>query len=64
MHDLTDVEQRGRLTHIDGSFETHTMEGWFMLSYNRRSVTARKVYGRNRWVYCDVDAVIDFEVTA
>lgn len=64
-NDLSLLEQRGRLTYVapDG-IEVRTMEGWFMLSLSGGTVVARKVRGRNRWQFCSVSDVLDFEVAA
>lgn len=64
-NDLSMVEQRGVLTYVapDG-IEVLRLEGWFMLSLSGGTVIARKIRGRNRWQFCSVSEVLDFEVAA
>jgi hypothetical protein len=57
--DLDLVERRGNLIYSIGE-KTISCEGHFMLSLDRRNVTARKIGGRNRWSLCSADAVIAF----
>lgn len=64
-NDLSMIEQRGVLTYLAANgIEVLRMEGWFMLSLSGGTVVARKVRGRNRWQFCSVSDVLDFEVAA
>jgi hypothetical protein len=60
--DIYYTEQRGRLHYMAGA-EIVTFDGWVCLSADRRTVTARKIGGRNRWRVCNIKDVLDFEVT-
>jgi hypothetical protein len=60
---LDHIERRGTITYLapDG-IEVWTLEGWFMLSLDGRTVVARKIRGRNRWQFCAASAVLDLAV--
>lgn len=60
-HNLTYVEQRGWLTVWNYSrTATVTLAGWFMLGNDGFGVVRRRVGGRNRWSYTNLDWVVDF----
>jgi len=56
---LFNHEQRGVLTYMKPDYTFKTVEGWFYL--NGRTVVMRKVRGRNRFMFCSEESVLDFK---
>ena len=54
------IERRGTLTYRIGT-ECFIMEGNFQLSFDGKTVEARKTRGRNRYQLCSACNVISFE---
>lgn len=44
-------ETRGYMTFTDDNGEIVREAGWYILDWHG-NVTARKIRGRNRWIYC------------
>lgn len=57
-HQLTDFEQRGKLTYLTHDYSWKSVEGWFYL--NKQGVIMRKVGGRNRYFFASIESVLDF----
>lgn len=52
-------ETRGTLYYLVG-IEQREQDGWFMVSRDGRSISCRKVRGRNRWHIANVESVMMF----
>lgn len=67
MSTLDLIERRGTLTYSYDGIKIETMDGWFMLSMHEgskqygRSIIARRIGGRNRWVICSDLHVLSFK---
>ena len=42
-------------------FDQRTFEGWISQARNGRDVAARKLRGRNTWLLCNAEDVIDIK---
>lgn len=52
-------ETRGTLYYLVGT-EQRQQDGWFTVSHDGRSISCRKVRGRNRWRIANADSVLMF----
>jgi len=52
-------ETRGTLHYLVG-LDERQQDGWFMLGHDGRSISCRKVRGRNRWDIANVEQALLF----
>lgn len=61
---LTTTPKKGRLTRLTVDYKTESMVGEFHVNHFAPGVVqviARRKGGRNRWVLCSLDVVLNFE---